>query len=122
MNLTGLPLVSLVTFFPLIGVLILLFTPKEREEAIKRVALVFSTLTFVLSLGLLFGGFDINRAGFQFQENVAWIPALGLNYHVGIDGISILLVLLTTLLMPVAILSSWTAIHHPLQQYIIFIL
>ncbi|HJW83052.1 MAG TPA: NADH-quinone oxidoreductase subunit M, partial [Anaerolineae bacterium] len=122
MNLTGLPLVSLVTFFPLIGMLILLFTPKEREEAIKRVALVFSTLTFVLSLGLLFGGFDIQRAGFQFEENVPWIPAWGINYHVGIDGISILLVLLTTLLMPVAILSSWTAIHDRLREYMIFML
>jgi len=122
MNLTGLPLVTLVTFFPLIGIVVLLFTPKDKAETIKRVAMVFSTLTFVLSLGLLFGGFDFNTPGFQFEENTPWIPAWGIHYHVGIDGISVLLVLLTTLLMPVAILSSWTAIRDRLKEYMIFML
>ena len=122
MNLTGVPLVTLITFFPLLGISVLLLTRKEQEETIKRVALIVSAITFVLSLGLLAGGFDIGQPGFQFEENVPWIPAWGINYHVGVDGISILLVLLTTLIMPVAILSSWTAIHERLKEYMIFML
>jgi NADH-quinone oxidoreductase subunit M len=122
MNLTQIPLVTLITFFPLIGILFLLFTPKDREETIRRIAMAFSAITFILSLGLLFGGFDLNTAGFQFEENVAWIPAWGINYHVGVDGISILLVLLTTLIMPIAILSSWTSIKDRLREYMIFML
>ncbi|HLF25923.1 MAG TPA: NADH-quinone oxidoreductase subunit M [Anaerolineae bacterium] len=122
MDLTSFPLTTLVTFFPLLGIPILLLLRREQEEQIKRAALVVSAITFVLSLGFLVGGFDFNKAGFQFQENQPWIPAWGINYHVGVDGISILLVLLTTLLMPIAILSSWTAIHDRLREYMIFML
>ncbi len=122
MNLTGLPMVTIVTFFPLIGVAILLLLRKEQTEAIKRVAMAVSAITFIFSLGLLFGGFDLNTAGFQFEEDTLWIPAWGIHYHVGIDGISILLVLLTTLIMPIAILSSWTAIEDRLKEYMIFML
>ena len=122
MDLTRLPMTTLVTFFPLIGILVLLLLRKDQETAIKRVAMAFSTITFILSLGLLFGGFDFNKAGFQFVDNQPWIPAWDIRYHVGVDGISILLVLLTTLLMPIAILSSWTAIHDRLKEYMIFML
>ncbi len=122
MNLTSVPLVTLITFFPLLGIPVLLLTRKEQAETIKRVAMIVSAITFVLSLGLLAGGFDISQPGFQFEENAPWIPAWGINYHVGVDGISILLVLLTTLIMPVAILSSWTAIHERLKEYMIFML
>ncbi len=122
MDLTGLPMATLVTFFPLIGIPILLLLRRDQEEAIKRAAMAVSAITFILSLGLLFGGFDINTAGFQYEENVPWIPAWGINYHVGIDGISILLVLLTTLIMPIAILSSWTAIEDRLREFMIFML
>jgi len=123
MDLTGVPMmISLVTFFPLAGVAILLLTRKEQEETIKRVAMIVSSITFILSLGLLAGGFDLNRAGFQFEEQVVWIPAWNITYHVGVDGISILLVLLTTLIMPIAILSSWTSIHDRLKEYMIFML
>jgi len=122
MDLTRFPLVTIVTFFPLIGIPILLLLRKDQPEPIKRAAMVVSTITFVLSLGLLFGGFEMTQAGFQFEENVPWIPAWGINYHVGIDGISILLVLLTTLIMPIAILSSWTSIEDRLKEYMIFML
>jgi len=122
MDLTGIPLVTIVTFFPLLGIPVLLLLRNDQEQAIKRAAMTFSALAFVLSLGLVFGGFDLREAGFQFEENVPWIPAWGINYHVGVDGISILLVLLTTLIMPIAILSSWTAIHDRLKQYMIFML
>jgi NADH-quinone oxidoreductase subunit M len=115
-------MITIVTFFPLIGIAWLLALRKDQEQAIKRVAMAASVVTFILSLGLLLGGFSLNQAGFQFEENVPWIPAWGIHYHVGIDGISILLVLLTTLLMPIAILSSWTAIHDRLKEYMIFML
>lgn len=122
MDLTKFPLVSVVTFFPLIGVAILLFVNKDRSETIKRMTLVTSVVTFVLSLGFLAGGFDLNRAGFQFMDQTPWIPQWGISYHVGIDGISILLILMTTLLMPLAILSSWKAIEDRLKLYMIFML
>ncbi|HEY4689741.1 MAG TPA: NADH-quinone oxidoreductase subunit M [Anaerolineae bacterium] len=122
MDLTQVPLVTIIAFFPLLGIVVLLFTRKEQEETIKRVAMIASSITFVLSLGLLFGGFDITQSGFQFEEKASWIPAWNITYHVGVDGISILLVLLTTLLMPIAILSSWTAIHDRLKEYMIFML
>ncbi|HET7088872.1 MAG TPA: NADH-quinone oxidoreductase subunit M [Anaerolineae bacterium] len=122
MDLTGIPLVTIVTFFPLLGIPVLLLLRDDQEQAIKRVAMGFSTVAFILSLGLVFGGFDIHEAGFQFEEITPWIPAWGINYHVAVDGISILLVLLTTLIMPIAILSSWTAIHDRLKPYMIFML
>ena len=122
MDLTGIPLVTIVTFFPLLGIPVLLLLRDDQEQAIKRVAMAFSTMAFILSLGLVFGGFDLQEAGFQFEEIAPWIPAWGINYHVAVDGISILLVLLTTLIMPIAILSSWTAIHDRLKPYMIFML
>lgn len=122
MDLTGLPLVSTIVFFPLIGILILVFIDKEQTETIKRVALTVSAITFILSLGLLFGGFNASQAGYQFEDQVPWIPQWGISYHVGIDGISIWLVLLTTLIMPLAILSSWTSVKERLREYMIFML
>ena len=121
MNLQQLPLISIVTFFPLVGAVILFFVKKENTELIKRFTLVWTILTFVLSLGFLIG-FRTGDPGFQFYENLPWIPQIGVGYQVGLDGISLLLIILTTGLMPLAILSSFNAITDRVKEYYIFLL
>lgn len=92
----------------------------KREEHHKWIALGTTTLTFVVSLLLLRG------AGwgpeFRFEENISWIGSIGARYHLGVDGMSLWLVLLTTLLMPIAILSSWTAVRKRQLSYYVFLL
>ncbi len=122
MNLTNLPMTTIVTFLPLVGVLILLFQPREDTTTLKQTALVVSILTFVASLGFVLGGFNFNTASFQFAEKYPWIAAFGINYEVGIDGISLLLVLLTTFLLPLTILSSWNSVKDRLKEYLVFML
>jgi len=117
----GFPLLSLVTFLPLVGVLIILFLRREQEAAIRWVAFLTSALTFLVSL-LLVVNFDRAEAGFQFVERAAWIPAWGIDYFVGLDGISLWLVLLTTLISPIAILSSFTAITERVKAYYLLML
>ncbi|HEY4720465.1 MAG TPA: NADH-quinone oxidoreductase subunit M, partial [Anaerolineae bacterium] len=90
MNLTNLPLISIVTFLPLAGALIILFLRREEENNIKQTAMATAVLTFIVSLLFVVrigpvGGFDLATAGFQYGEKVAWIPAFGINYEVGID-------------------------------------
>src|SRR5438132_2268720 len=97
------------------------FVPNRREEHYKWIALTFSTATFLLSL-LLIHGAGGSVAEFRFEENVSWIGSIGARYHVGVDGISLWLVLLTTLLVPIAILSSWTAISKRQLSYYTFLL
>src|SRR5262245_25540471 len=92
----------------------------KREEHHKWIALGTTTLTFLVSLLLLRGvGWG---SEFRFEENISWIGAIGARYHLGVDGVSLWLVLLTTLLMPIAILSSWTAIHKRQLSYYVFLL
>jgi NADH-quinone oxidoreductase subunit M len=121
MNLQQLPLISIVLFFPLVGAVILLFVNKENAELIKRFTLVWTILTFVVSLGFLIG-FHSNFPDFQFTESYPWIPQIGVGYQVGLDGISLLLILLTTALMPLAVLSSFNAITDRVKEYYIFML
>ena len=92
----------------------------NREEHHKWIALATTTLTFLASL-LLLRGVGAG-AEFRFEENVTWIGSIGANYHLGVDGMSLWLVLLTTLLMPIAILSSWTAVHKRQLSYYVFLL
>ncbi len=122
MDLTHFPLISLVIFLPTIGALIVAFENKEDTNTLKQTAMIVSVLTFIVSLGFLFGGFKPELSGFQFTEKYAWIPAFNINYEVGIDGISLLLVLLTTFLTPLAILSSWNAIKDRMKEYMVFML
>ncbi|RLA96554.1 MAG: NADH-quinone oxidoreductase subunit M [Deltaproteobacteria bacterium] len=112
------PLLSVVTFLPLVGALLLLFAPREREDWIKGFALGVTLLDFVLSLAL-FIYFDDGVAGMQFVERVPWIKQWGVSYYMGIDGISLLLILLTTYLMVLSILSSWSAIEKGIKEYMI---
>ena len=118
-------LLTIITLLPLVGAAALLFVARgERPNlnAAKWTALLFATATFVLSLALPLG-FD-STGGRQFETNVPWISAfdLGVRYHVAVDGLSLWLVLLTTLLVPLALISSWNSIHHRLREFLIAIL
>ncbi|MCH8328010.1 MAG: NADH-quinone oxidoreductase subunit M, partial [Candidatus Marinimicrobia bacterium] len=101
-------LISLTIFTPLVGAALLLLVKADEQKRIRQIALGTSLVTFIFSY-LIFLGFRPG-GGFQFVELAAWIPGYGIDYHVGVDGISLLLVMLTTFLMPVTILSSYEAI------------
>ncbi len=116
-----LPIVSIVTFVPLAGVALLLCLDRRRDAAIKHSAFAVSVLTFLASLAL-YGGFRLDVPGMQFEERAPWIGWLGVEYHVGVDGISLLLVLLTTFLTAIAILSSYTAVTESVKEYMICML
>jgi NADH-quinone oxidoreductase subunit M len=94
---------------------------RGREAHYKWIGLITTTATFAVSL-LLLRGVGASGAEFRFEENVSWIGSIGARYHLGVDGISLWLVLLTTLLMPIAILSSWTAIQKRQLSYYVFLL
>jgi NADH-quinone oxidoreductase subunit M len=116
-----LPILSLTALFPLVGVLfILLIKGDEATTATnsRHVALWSSILTFILSI-LVYLGFDPTKTGYQFVEQRTWIKELGISYHMGIDGISIFFVLLSTFLMPLCILASWEAIQRRVREYMI---
>ena len=115
-------LLTILILLPVFGALLAVaysFLPSRQEANYKWIALAVTTLTFALSLTLVSG---VGAAEFRFEENVNWIGAIGARYHLGVDGISLWLVLLTTLLMPIAILSSWTAIAKRQASYYIFLL
>ena len=114
-------ILTVVLFTPLAGALLLLFIPREMETAHRIAGNVFGALGFLVSLPLL-RWFNLNWGGFAFEESAEWIPSIGAKYHLGIDGISLLLVLLTTLLGMIAILSSWSAIHQRTKEYYILLL
>jgi NADH-quinone oxidoreductase subunit M len=119
---SGLPhLLTVITFLPLLGALgTMLIRGSEQEVArnARWAALWTSLLTFIVSLALWFG-FDRNDPGFQFVERAAWIPSLNISYHMGVDGISMPFVLLSTLLTPICVLASWDAIHSRVREYMI---
>jgi NADH-quinone oxidoreductase subunit M len=114
-------LLTLVTFLPAVGAVLVLLLPRRQEPATKLLTLGTTLVTFAVSLPLYFG-FDPTSAEYQFVEQKAWIPSLGVGYHIGVDGISVLLVLLTTFLMPLVILSSWTSIESRWKEFAITML
>ncbi len=114
-------ILTILAFFPLLGILILLVVDKDRLGAIKTIAFVTSLLIALISLYIYFN-FKPDAPGMQFSINKTWILSLGINYHLGIDGISLFLVLLTTFLTPLAILSSWSAITDKVKGYYISML
>ncbi|MFN4311432.1 MAG: NADH-quinone oxidoreductase subunit M [Ferrovibrio sp.] len=117
---SSMPLLSIVTFLPLAGAAFI-FLARGPEEIVARnaraVALWTTTITFAVSL-LIWLNFDNSTAAFQFVEKTDWIAA-GINYHMGVDGISMLFVILTTFLMPFCILASWEAIETRVKEYMI---
>ena len=114
------PIISLITFIPLAGAALLIFIPGEKKDLHRLLALLFSLITFVLSV-ILFLNFDPSQAEPQMIEKSAWL-GYGINYHVGVDGLSLLLVMLTTFLFPIAVLSGWRYIDQRVKEYHIFLL
>lgn len=116
-----LPVLSLLTFLPLIGALFILAIRGRKEIAERNarcVALYTSVFTFALSTYMAMQ-FDGASAEFQFVENVPWFPALGISYHMGIDGISLFFILLSTFLTPVCILASWKSITSRVKEFMV---
>jgi NADH-quinone oxidoreductase subunit M len=112
---------SIILFEPLVGALLLLLISRRSENAIRFVANIFALAGFLISIPLWFW-FEPGTSGFQFVERAPWIPSIGAEYFLGIDGFSMLLVLLTTMMGFIAILSSWTAITERVKEYYIFML
>ncbi|MEE2980350.1 MAG: NADH-quinone oxidoreductase subunit M [Pseudomonadota bacterium] len=115
------PFLSLTIALPLIGALFIMLMPKDEEvEArnARNVALWTSVITFVLSL-FLWGLFDTTTAAFQFAERRVWVDSFAISYHLGVDGISVFFILLTTFLTPLCIMASWRAIEHRVREYMI---
>ncbi len=109
---TDWPILSTVTFLPLVGALLILLIREESEAAkrnIRAIAFLTTAATFVVSL-FIWTGFDKSEAGFQMVEKVDWLDS-GISYHMGVDGISMLFVILTTFLMPLCILASWQSVE-----------
>ena len=119
-------LLSLIVFLPLAGALLVLLAGgrgdrPEREPLVRNVALLASLATFAATL-YLWWLFDPTGAAFQFEEKHAWIPEFGIQYYIGVDGISLMLIVLTGFLTPIALLSSWDSIHKGVKAFSFFIL
>ena len=115
---------SLVIFFPLVGIpLIVLFSYifKDSVEEMKWLTLGVTVVTFIISLPLFFN-FETGSAAMQFATKIPWIESLGVSYHVGVDGISILLVMLTTFIFPITVLSAWRAVDKGMREFLILML
>src|SRR6185295_16868764 len=109
------PILSVITFLPTLGALLILLV--RGDEAARYISLAVTLLTFVLSLALWWA-FDGSTAAFQFVESYQWIGD-GIGYRMGVDGISMLFVVLTGLLMPICILASWKSITVRVREYMI---
>jgi NADH-quinone oxidoreductase subunit M len=120
MNYIDLNIVTIVTFLPLAGALLLVFFPR-RDRDIRWFALGISLVTLLASLHLPWH-FDHGVTGFQFEQNIPWISHPAINYHLGIDGISLWLVVLTTFLTPLCVLISWKSIHDRVKEFFILML
>src|SRR5665647_158930 len=114
-------LLTYILFTPLIGALLLLVFQREHEQEIRIFGLTISIITFVLSL-MVFAKFESLNPGFQFVHKISWITNLNISYHVGVDGLSMLLLLLTTFLTPLTLLSSWKSINKKVKEFTFFML
>src|SRR5574337_113368 len=114
------PILSLITFLPIVGVIFILSIDSKRQELIRITSLLVSIVVFFISLPLYFN-FNSHEYEMQFVEKLRWIPSFGIHYHVGIDGISLFLILLTTFITPISILASWH-ITKNVKEYMIAML
>ena len=114
-------LLSVILFTPLVGAVLLLFVSGRQESVIRWIANLFAVAGFAVSLPLWFR-FQPFGDAWQFVERAEWIPSIGAAYVLGVDGFSMLLVLLTTLIGAIAVLSSWSAITERVKEYYIFLL
>jgi len=113
--------ITLTLLIPVATAILLLCIPKGKTAELRMIALFGSLATLAFSLALL-GGFDAQTAGFQFTEKHEWVPSLHIHYHVGIDGISLFLVVLSALLTPIAILCSWKSVEKRVREFHIALL
>jgi NADH-quinone oxidoreductase subunit M len=118
MNVADIPLISLITFVPLVGAIVIAFLPRQQAGLIRATALAFALVAFGLSLLLLIG-FNPTNPAFQYQEVHDWVPLFGIQYKVGADGLSTILVVLTTTLSWISILASFRPIKERLKEYMI---
>ncbi len=109
-------ILSWVLFTPVIGMVILLFIPSEKKNWIRWWANIVAFIGFLISIPLV-TNFDKNATSWQFLERADWIPSIGATYSIGIDGISLLLIMLTTLLTFISVLCSWSAVQDRLKEY-----
>jgi len=116
----SLDLLATIVLAPVLGALVLAFIPGRAERTHKVVAIAVSLAVFVLSLALV-EGFRL-EPGMQFEVSRDWIPSLGIRYHVGIDGLSLWLIILTTFLTPISLVASWNSIHSRVKGFNIFML
>jgi NADH-quinone oxidoreductase subunit M len=115
------PLLSLLVLLPLIGGIAALATGRGRDGLARQIALAVSVVTFVISL-VVWARFDATSAAYQFVERYTWLPDFGISYHIGVDGISLLLVVLTTFLTPISLLCSWESIEKRVREFAFFML
>jgi len=115
MNLTH--MLSLVIWLPIVGGALVSLTGSGRASTARWLALAIAILTFILSIPL-FTGYDATAGTMQFIENYTWIAAIAANYHVGADGISIALILLTTFTTVLVIVGAWDSVHDKVNQYL----
>ncbi|TMQ60424.1 MAG: NADH-quinone oxidoreductase subunit M [Candidatus Eisenbacteria bacterium] len=118
LTILGVPILTFLTFFPTVGALLILLLPSSKPRTVRVTAFLVSLFTFAASIPL-FTLFDSTQRGMQFTEQSAWVPDLGITYHMGLDGISMLLILLTTLLTAVSILASFSAITTRVKAYMV---
>ena len=117
---TDWPILSTVTFLPLVGALLILLIKDDSEASrrnIRNVALLTTIFVFILSL-VIWAGFDNSNPGFQMVEQIDWMGG-GISYHMGVDGISVLFVVLSAFLMPFCILASWISVEKRVKEYMI---
>ena len=115
------PILSIITFLPLLGIPLVALIPGKRSMLLHAVATVFTGATFLVSL-LLIPAFKTDVSGFQFVEKLNWIQSLGIQYYMGLDGISIYLIILTTFLTLIACISAYTAIETRVKEFVITLL
>jgi len=114
-------LLSVLIFFPAVGALALMMLRGDDHKFIRAIAMVVSVAEFLFSL-LLLRGVPIGSSGYQLEEFAKWIPAPPIHYHLGVDGISMFLVLLTTFLTPISVLASWKSIQHRVKEFFVMLL
>ncbi|MBM4160576.1 MAG: NADH-quinone oxidoreductase subunit M [Ignavibacteria bacterium] len=114
-------ILTITIFFPVVGVLALLFVGRENAQAIKFIGFGTTVVTFIISLYLFFE-FDASTVEFQFVQRITWIEGLNISYFIGIDGMALLLILLTTFLTPLALLGTWNSIQNRLKEYTMMVL
>ena len=114
-------LITMVVFLPILGAVLLLFIGGEKKVVLKGFTFVVTLVTFFVSI-FLYTGFDPAEPGMQFVEKAPWIPAYGISYHVGVDGISLFLILLTTFLSVISVLACWKDIQERVKEFMICLL